>query len=112
MQGLPDAECRVSPKKLFALHFIGTFGPINNRARNCALTLPNPRGGIGVSQMSLDRHFESEGDLRRYEVLLDMADALVSERDLSELLRAMAERLRPVVDADAAHFYLYDPAHN
>lgn len=65
-----------------------------------------------MSQMSLDRHFESEGDLRRYEVLLDMADVVVSERDLLELLRAMAERLRPVVDADAAHFYLYDPVHN
>jgi formate hydrogenlyase transcriptional activator len=73
---------------------------------------PEFEGEIGVSQMSLDRHFESEGDLRRYEVLLDMADVAVSERDLSELLRAMAERLRPVVDADAAHFYLHDPVHN
>ena len=62
--------------------------------------------------MSAGSHFEAEGDLRRYEALLAMADLMVHHGDLPELLLAMAERLRQVVVADAAHFSLYDPINN
>jgi formate hydrogenlyase transcriptional activator len=57
-------------------------------------------------------HFESDADLRRYEVLLEMADLMVHHHSLPELFLAMADRLRQVVAADAAHFSLYDPANN
>ncbi len=54
----------------------------------------------------------SEGNRRRYEVLLAMADLIVHHHDLPELLLAMAERLRQVVVADAAHLSLHDPINN
>jgi formate hydrogenlyase transcriptional activator len=59
-----------------------------------------------------DSHFEPEGDLRRYEALLAMADLMVRHHDLRELFLAMADRLRQAVAADAAHLSLYDPVHN
>ena len=62
--------------------------------------------------MSTDGHFQPEGDLRRYEALLAMADIMVRHHDLPELFLAMAERLRQVVVADAAHFSLYEPVQN
>jgi formate hydrogenlyase transcriptional activator len=65
-----------------------------------------------VDKLSTDRHFQPEGDLRRYEALLAMADLMVRHHDLPELFLAMAERLRQVVVADAAHFSLYEPVQN
>jgi formate hydrogenlyase transcriptional activator len=62
--------------------------------------------------LSTDRHFQPEGDLGRYEALLAMADLMVRHHDLPELFLAMAERLRQVVVADAAHFSLYEPVQN
>jgi hypothetical protein len=41
-----------------------------------------------------------------------MADLMVHHHSLPELFLAMADRLRQVVAADAAHFSLYDPANN
>ena len=41
-----------------------------------------------------------------------MADIIVQHHDLPELFLAMAERLRQVVVADAAHLSLHEPVHN
>jgi formate hydrogenlyase transcriptional activator len=62
--------------------------------------------------LSTDSHFEFDADLRRYDALLEMADLMVHRHSLPELFAAMAERLRQVVSADAAHFSLYDPIRN
>jgi formate hydrogenlyase transcriptional activator len=69
-------------------------------------------GKLGSCKLSSDSHFESEADLRRYEALLEMADLMVHHHSLPELFLAMAERLRRVVAADAANFFLYDPTSN
>ena len=74
---------------------------------------PVCRGGFAwPRKLSLDSHFDSEADLRRYEALLEMADLLVHHHSLPELFVAMAGRLRQVAAADAANFSLYDPIKN
>ncbi len=60
----------------------------------------------------MENHFDSDADLQRYEALLEMADLVVHHHNLPELFAAMAERLRQVAAADAAHFALYDPVKN
>jgi formate hydrogenlyase transcriptional activator len=62
--------------------------------------------------LSGDRDFESDADLRRYEVLLEMADLMVHRHTLPDLFLAMAERLRQIAAADAANFSLHDPISN
>jgi formate hydrogenlyase transcriptional activator len=69
-------------------------------------------GELGSCKLSSDSHIEFDADLRRYEALLEMADLMVHRHSLPELFLAMAERLRQVVAADAANFFLYDPTSN
>ena len=70
------------------------------------------RGGWGSRKLSLNNHFETDADLRRYEALLEMADLVVHHHSMPDLFVAMAERLRQVTAADAANFSLYDPIKN
>src|SRR5438045_1172988 len=60
------------------------------------------RGGWGSRKLSLNNHFETDADLRRYEALLEMADLVVHHHSMPDLFVAMAERLRQVTAADAA----------
>ena len=62
--------------------------------------------------MSIESHFDSDADLRRYEALLEMADLVVHDHSLPELFVALAERLLDLASADAAHFALHDPVKN
>jgi len=62
--------------------------------------------------LSADSDFESGADLRRYEVLLEMADLMVHHHTLPDLFLAVAERLRQIAAADAADFSLHDPTSN
>ena len=62
--------------------------------------------------MSVESHFDSEADLRRYEALLEMADLMVHHRSLPELFVDLAERLHKVTPFEFATFSLYDPTKN
>src|ERR1700693_4977540 len=62
--------------------------------------------------MTIENHFDSEADLRRYEALLEMADLMVHHRSLPELFVGLAERLHKVPPFEFATFSLYDPAKN
>ncbi len=62
--------------------------------------------------MDPDRHFEADGDVRRYEALLHMADLVVHHRSLPELLPELAQRLHKVASFEIASFSLYDPDKN
>ncbi len=55
------------------------------------------------------RHFQSDGDVDRYEALLQMADLVVHHRSLPELLPELAQHLRKVASFEVASFSLYDP---
>jgi len=62
--------------------------------------------------MDPDRHFEADGDVDRYEALLQMADLVVHHRSLPELLPELAQRLHKVASFEIASFSLYDPDKN
>jgi formate hydrogenlyase transcriptional activator len=62
--------------------------------------------------MDPERHFEVEGDIGRYEALLQMADLVVHHRGLPELLPELAQRLHQVASFEVASFSLYDPDKN
>jgi formate hydrogenlyase transcriptional activator len=62
--------------------------------------------------MDPDRHFEADGDVDRYEALLQMADLVVHHRSLPELLPELAQRLHKVASFEIASFSLYDPEKN
>jgi formate hydrogenlyase transcriptional activator len=62
--------------------------------------------------LSAESLFDSDADLQRYEVLLEMADLVVHHHTLPELFVALAEHLRQVAAADTANFSLYDPIKN
>src|SRR5581483_1338973 len=55
---------------------------------------------------------DSGADIRRYEVLLEMADLMVHHQGLPKLFRQLSERLHQVVSFDFANFSLYDPLAN
>ena len=60
--------------------------------------------------MSVDdqtRH--NTAQLRQYEALLEINNAVVSQLDLRELLKAISLSLRKVIPHDAALLTLYDP---
>jgi len=59
-----------------------------------------------------ESHFDSDGDLRRYEALLEMADLMVHHRSMQELFRELAGRLQKVASFDVACFSLHDPLKN
>jgi formate hydrogenlyase transcriptional activator len=63
----------------------------------------------GLAQMDPHRRFEVEGDARRYEALLQMADLVVHHRGVPDLLPELAQRLREVASFEIASFSLYDP---
>jgi len=61
-----------------------------------------------------DRKFETllaaaEAERDRYQLLLDINNALVTHLDLGSLLRATSDSLRKVIAHDAAAIALYDP---
>lgn len=62
--------------------------------------------------MDPSRHFEADGDVGRYEALLQMADLVVHHRSLPELLPELAQRLHKVASFEIASFSLYDPSKN
>jgi len=59
-----------------------------------------------------ERHFDSDGELRRYETLLHMADLVVHHRGLAELFRELAQRLREFAAFELATFSLHDSSKN
>jgi len=59
-----------------------------------------------------DSHFGVDGDLRRYEVLLQLTDLVVRHYDAGELLSRTAECLREVFRLEIAGFSLHDPTKN
>ena len=59
-----------------------------------------------------DRHFDFEGELRRYEVLLQMADLLVCHNDLHGLLTDLAERLHGLISFEIVSLALHEPTQN
>src|SRR5580658_418863 len=73
------------------------------------------RGGLpeGLAQMDPgSRHFEVDGDVGRYEALLQMADLVVHHRSVPELLPELALRLRNVASFEIASLCLHDPEKN
>jgi formate hydrogenlyase transcriptional activator len=62
--------------------------------------------------MDPSRHFEVEGDVGRYEALLQMADLVVHHRSVPELLPELAQRLRKVASFEIASLCLHDPQKN
>src|SRR5262247_3265098 len=48
--------------------------------------------------------------IRRYQTLLEISEAIASNRDLASLFHNLARHLRAVVDFDAVSTLLYDPA--
>jgi formate hydrogenlyase transcriptional activator len=59
--------------------------------------------------MDPDRHFEADGDVGRYEAVLQTANLAVHHRSLPELLPELAQRLHKVTSFEVASFSLYDP---
>jgi formate hydrogenlyase transcriptional activator len=59
-----------------------------------------------------ERQFDSDGELRRYETLLQMADLVVHHRGLAELFRDLAKRLREFAAFELVTFSLHDSAKN
>lgn len=64
-----------------------------------------------LAQMDPDRHFEVE-EIGRYEALLQMADLMVHQGAMHELLPDLAQRLKKVASFEVASFSLYDPDKN
>jgi formate hydrogenlyase transcriptional activator len=62
--------------------------------------------------MDPSRHFEVDGDVGRYEALLQMADLVVHHRSVPELLPELALRLRNVASFEIASLCLHDPQKN
>jgi formate hydrogenlyase transcriptional activator len=59
--------------------------------------------------MDPNRHFEVDGDVGRYEALLQMADLMVHHRGVPDLLPELAKRLHRVASFEIASFSFYDP---
>ena len=59
-----------------------------------------------------ESHFDPELELRRYEVLLRVADLIVRHDTLPELFREINLRLREVVPVEFMNFALHDAARN
>lgn len=53
-----------------------------------------------------------ESLVEQYQGLLEVSEAIISHRDLSELFQVLAERLRPLVDFDYVNVILHDAARN
>jgi len=66
----------------------------------------------GLAQMDPSRRFEEDGDVGRYEALLQMADLVVHHRSVPELLPELALRLRTVASFEIASLCLHDPEKN
>ena len=62
--------------------------------------------------MAPDRHFELQGDLRRYETLLRAADLVARHAGLADLFADLIGLLRDVAVFDFAAFSLYNSANN
>jgi formate hydrogenlyase transcriptional activator len=57
-------------------------------------------------------HFDSGGELHRYQTLLQMADLVVHHRGLDDLFRELTERLRDFAAFELANFSIHDPLKN
>ena len=55
---------------------------------------------------------DNNGELRRYEALLQTADLVVHHQELPDLFRELALRLRELADFELASFSLHDPVKN
>lgn len=55
---------------------------------------------------------DANSPIQQYRALLEIADAISAHHDLPSLLQDLAERLKLVVDFDAANVVLYDQASN
>lgn len=55
-----------------------------------------------------DHPLDSQGELRRYEALLEMADLMVRHRSMPELFPAIAARLQEVAEFQFLNFTLFD----
>jgi hypothetical protein len=78
----------------------------------CDDTRPPMATGAGRPHKSLLAAAEAERD--RYQLLLDINNAVVTCRDLKSILHATSVSLRKVIRHDAASIFLYDhtePAH-
>jgi formate hydrogenlyase transcriptional activator len=64
---------------------------------------------VQVASNSSDDH---NGELRRYEALLQTADLVVHHQELPDLFRELALRLRELADFELASFSLYDSLKN
>jgi formate hydrogenlyase transcriptional activator len=64
-----------------------------------------------VNDQAIERQ---EGDLlqSQYQALLDISEAIASQRDLDQLFHDLAPRLHRVVEFDFANLILYEPGHN
>src|SRR5262249_57520884 len=61
--------------------------------------------------MSLETQLQSDKvRIQQYQTLLEISEAIASNRDLASLFRDHAGRLREVVDFDWVSTLLYDPA--
>lgn len=62
--------------------------------------------------MASDSSIEHDGELRRYEALLQTADLVTHHHELPELFRNLAIRLRELADFELASFSLHDSLKN
>lgn len=72
------------------------------------------RGGVscGLVQMASNNLVDSNGEMRRYEALLQTADLVVHHQELPGLFRELALRLRELADFELASFSLHDSLKN
>ena len=63
-------------------------------------------------QVDSSNPFDHNGELRRYEALLQTADLVVHHQELPELFRELALRLRELADFELASFSLHDSFKN
>jgi transcriptional regulator with GAF, ATPase, and Fis domain len=54
----------------------------------------------------------SKVKIRQYQTLLEISEAIASDRDLTSLFHNLAQHLRAVVEFDWVSTLLYDPAHD
>ena len=67
-----------------------------------------------LTATGVDRQYEAlliaaEAERDRYQLLLDINNAVVTRLDLASLLHATSDSLRKVIPHDAASISLYDP---
>src|SRR5215831_17342876 len=64
---------------------------------------------LGHTNLMPERDQDAYDELRRYEALLDMADIMVQQASLHELISETAQRLHAVAGFQFLNFSVYDP---